>query len=64
MENFGCGNGAWTSVMKIDGNKVITELWCVESYDSNIRFLREMKSLENVEFQIIVFFFIFNVIDL
>ena len=22
MENFGCGDGGWTPVMKIDGNKV------------------------------------------
>ncbi len=24
MENFGCGDGGWTPVMKIDGNKVQT----------------------------------------
>lgn len=24
--NFGCGDGAWTTVMKIDGNKVIVKL--------------------------------------
>ena len=23
MGNFGCGNGGWTPVMKIDGNKVL-----------------------------------------
>lgn len=22
MDNFGCGDGGWTPVMKIDGNKV------------------------------------------
>ena len=27
MGNFGCGDGGWTPVMKIDGNKVNCILW-------------------------------------
>ena len=35
--DFGCGGGAWTAVMKIDGNKVLVKL----KFEHTINDLRE-----------------------
>ena len=43
MGDFGCGDGAWTTVMKIDGRKVLTQ----PARFCQILVCRDLRSFEN-----------------